>query len=90
MMVIWYNDYQNPHTVTMNISGSNVGSTLSFDSAIIFNGPRCTPISEAGTYEYYDGVNLSAKGRVAVGYTYELGTNIDRLAEGNVLPFDGN
>jgi plastocyanin len=91
MTVIWLNNDQFAHTVTMNASSSNVSSTVSFDSGFIAPmGQFIHQFSEPGTYEYYDAMNPSAKGRVNVGYAYELGTNIDMLVGGDVLPFNAS
>jgi plastocyanin len=92
MTVIWFNDDQNPHTVAMNTSSSNVSSAYaSFDSGIIPpTGQFIHQFSQPGIYEYYDSVNPSAKGRVNVGDAYELGTNMDMLVGGDVLPFNAS
>jgi plastocyanin len=92
MTVIWFNDDQNPHTVTMNTSGSNVSSgDTSIDSGFIPPmGQFIQQFSQPGIYEYYDNVNPSAKGRVNVGDAYELGNNIDMLVGGDVLPFNAS
>jgi|SRR5918997_2066100 plastocyanin len=88
--IIWFNDDQNPHSVTMNESSSNVSSAdASFDSGIIPPaGQFMQQFSQSGIYEYYDSVNPSAKGRINVGDAYELGTNMDMLVGGDVLPFN--
>jgi plastocyanin len=90
MTIIWFNDDQNPHTVTMNTSSSNVSSAdTSFDSGIIPpTGQFIQQFSQSGIYEYYDNTNPSAKGRINVGDSYELGTNIDMLVGGDVIPFN--
>src|SRR5918992_1892016 len=90
MTLIWFNDDQNPHSVTMNTSGSNVSEGVtSFDSGFIPpTGQFIHQFSQSGIYEYYDSVNPSAKGRINVGDAYELGTNIDMLVGGDILPFN--
>lgn len=94
MTVIWFNDDQNPHTVTMNASSSNVSSGTSFDSDICCFIPPMglfiQQFSQPGTYEYYDSINPSAKGRVNIGSAYEKGTNVDMLAGGDILPFNAS
>jgi plastocyanin len=92
MTVIWFNDDQNPHTVTMNASSSNVSSAnATFDSGFIPpSGQFIHQFLQEGIYEYYDSTNPSAKGRINVGYAYELGTNIDMLVGGDVLPFNAS
>ena len=90
MTLIWFNDDRNPHSVTMDTSGSNVSEGVtSFDSGIIPpTGQFIHQFSQSGIYEYYDSVNPSAKGRINVGDAYELGTNIDMLVGGDILPFN--
>lgn len=92
MTVIWFNDDQNPHTVTINTTSSVVeGENVFFDSGMIApQGFFIHRFAELGTYVYYDSVNPSAKGRITVGDIIEIGNNMDMLIGGDVLPFNAS
>jgi plastocyanin len=90
MTVIWFNEDQSPHSVTVNASNSTVPASEQFDSDLIDpeSGSFTHKFTVPGVYDYYDSTNPSSKGRVNVGGEYEEGKNIDMLVGGNALPFE--
>jgi plastocyanin len=92
LTVIWFNDDQNPHTITVNKSSSElVDPNATFDSG--FMAPFGTFVHQfttPGTYVYYDRLNPSAKAQVTVGDMYAVGKNIDMLVGGDILPFNAS
>jgi plastocyanin len=89
MTVIWFNDDQNPHKITSVSNGST--SLPSFASAMIApQGFFTYKFTQPGTYVYQDSVNPSAKGKITVGDTIEIGNNMDMLIGGDVLPFNAS
>jgi plastocyanin len=90
MTVIWFNEDQSPHSVTVNASNSTVPASEQFDSDLIDpdSGSFIHKFTVPGVYDYYDSTNPSSKGRVNVGGEYEEGKNIDMLVGGNALPFE--
>jgi plastocyanin len=89
MTVIWFNEDQSPHSVTVNASNSTVPASEQFDSDLIIpdSGSFFYQFKVPGVYDYYDKTNPSSKGRINVGGEYEDGKNIDMLVGGNALPF---
>jgi len=92
LTVIWFNDDQNPHTVTVDTSISELARPdAAFDSGMIApQGAFVHQFKDPGTYVYYDRVNPSARGKVSVGDSFENGKNMDMLVGGNVLPFNAS
>ncbi len=92
MTVIWFNDDQSMHSVTMNTTSSNVTSPAdTFDSGLIVpGGSFMHQFTSPGTYVYYDNQNPAAKGSVKVGNQFETGNNMDMLVGGNALPFNSS
>ncbi len=91
MTVIWFNDDQSPHSVTVNESSSQAKPNTSFDSGMISpGGSFLHKFNSPGTYAYYDRVNPFAKGKVSVGDSFENGKNMDMLVGGNVIPFNAS
>jgi plastocyanin len=90
MTVIWFNEDQSPHSVTVNASNSTVPASEQFDSDLIDpdSGSFFYQFKVPGVYDYYDSTNPSSKGRVNVGGEYESGQNMDMLVGGDVLPFE--
>jgi plastocyanin len=90
MTVIWFNEDDSPHSVTVNSSGSTVPASEQFDSDLIDpdSGSFFHQFTVPGVYDYYDRTNPSSKGRINVGGEYEDGKNMDRLVGGNALPFE--
>lgn len=90
MTVIWFNEDQSPHSVTVNASNSTVPASEQFDSDLIDpdSGSFIHKFTVPGVYDYYDSTNPSSKGRVNVGGEYESGQNMDMLVGGDVLPFE--
>jgi plastocyanin len=90
MTVIWFNEDQSPHSVTVNASNSTVPASEQFDSDLIDpnSGSFIHKFTVPGVYDYYDSTNPSSKGRVNVGGEYESGQNMDMLVGGNALPFE--
>jgi plastocyanin len=90
MTVIWFNQDQSPHSVTVNSSNSTVPASEQFDSDLIDpnSGSFAHNFTVPGVYDYYDSTNPSSKGRVNVGGEYESGQNMDMLVGGNALPFE--
>jgi plastocyanin len=89
MTVIWFNDDQSEHSVTVNTTSSNLTSSNASDSGLIAPGGSYThQFTSAGTYDYYDSQNPSSKGRIKVGSEFETGKNMDMLVGGNALPFN--
>ncbi len=90
MTVIWFNEDQSPHSVTVNASNSTVPASEQFDSDLIDpnSGSFTHKFTVPGVYDYYDSTNPSSKGRVNVGGEYESGQNMDMLVGGNALPFE--
>ena len=90
MTVIWFNEDDTPHSVTVNASSSNVLASGLFDSDLIDpNGGSFThQFKLPGIYDYYDKATPSSKGRIRVGEEFESGKNMDMLVGGNALPFE--
>ena len=90
MTVIWFNEDESPHSVTVNASNSTVPASEQFDSDLIDpdSGSFIHKFTVPGVYDYYDSTNPSSKGRVNVGGEYESGQNMDMLVGGNALPFE--
>jgi plastocyanin len=90
MTVIWFNEDQSPHSVTVNAGNSTVPASEQFDSDLIDpdSGSFIHKFTVPGVYDYYDSTNPSSKGRVNVGGEYESGQNMDMLVGGNALPFE--
>jgi plastocyanin len=85
MTVIWFNDDQSEHSVTVE---SSAPQGAAFDSGLIAPGGFFThTFSVPGTYDYHDSANSSSKGRIKVGSGFEQGSNMDMLIGGNALPF---
>jgi plastocyanin len=84
MTVIWFNDDDSEHSVTLNDT-----SPESIASGTIATGGFFThQFSIPGTYDYYDGANPQSKGRIKVGSEFESGQNMDMLVGGDALPFE--
>jgi plastocyanin len=90
MTVIWFNEDQSPHSVTVNASNSTVPASEQFDSDLIDpdSGSFLHKFTVPGVYDYYDSMNPSSKGRINVGGEFESGQNMDMLVGGDVLPFE--
>jgi plastocyanin len=90
MTVIWFNEDQSPHSVTVNASNSTVPASEQFDSDLIDpeSGSFFHQFTVPGVYDYYDSTNPSSKGRINVGGEFESGQNMDMLVGGDVLPFE--
>jgi plastocyanin len=90
MTVVWFNEDDTPHSVTVNASSSNVLPSGLFDSDLIPpNGGSFThQFKLPGIYDYYDKAAPSSMGRIRVGDEFESGKNIDMLVGGNALPFE--
>jgi plastocyanin len=89
MSVIWFNEDQSPHSVTVNGSSATPAQEQ-FDSGLIDpdSGSFIHQFTVPGTYNYYDSVNPSSIGRVIVGGEFGSGQNMDMLVGGNALPFE--
>jgi plastocyanin len=90
MTVIWFNEDESPHSVTVNASNSTVPASEQFDSDLIDpdSGSFIHKFTVPGIYDYYDSTNPSSKGRINVGGEFESGQNMDMLVGGNALPFE--
>jgi plastocyanin len=89
MTVIWFNEDQNPHSVTVNATSSKIPPGVEFDSGVIAPGGLFIhKFTEVGTYDYYDRINPTAKGMIKVGAGVEKGNNMDMLIGGGAVPFN--
>jgi plastocyanin len=90
MTVIWFNEDNSTHSVTVNDSSSKVPSSAQFDSDLIDpdGGSFIHQFTVPGIYDYYDSTDHSSKGRIKVGGEFESGKNMDMLVGGNALPFE--
>ncbi|MFL6496062.1 MAG: hypothetical protein ACJ703_06535 [Nitrososphaera sp.] len=84
MGVIWFNDDDSEHSVTFNDTSPEAIAPATIGPGGFFIHRFSTP----GTYDYYDGANPSAKGRIKVGSEFESGQNMDMLVGGDALPFE--
>ncbi|MDQ4016114.1 MAG: hypothetical protein M3136_10180, partial [Thermoproteota archaeon] len=85
MGVIWFNDDDSPHSVTFN----DTNSPEAIDPGTIAPGGFFIhKFSTPGTYEYYDSLNPSSKGRIHVGAEFESGQYMNMLVGGDALPFE--
>lgn len=89
MTVIWFNEDDSPHSVTIN-SSSSVPDSEKFDSDAISpkDGSFFHQFTVPGVYDYYDSLHPSLKGRINVGGEFEPGKNMDMQVGGDALPFD--
>ncbi len=89
MTVIWFNEDNSTHSVTVNAS-SKVPASEQFDSDLIDpdGGSFTHQFTVSGVYDYYDSADPSSKGRVKVGGEFESGQNMDMLVGGDALPFE--
>ncbi|AIC16262.1 cupredoxin domain-containing protein [Nitrososphaera viennensis] len=91
MTVIWFNDDQSEHSVTVDAGSSDIPQGAEFDSDMIAPGGFFTHTFTApGTYDYHDSADPEAKGRIIVGSEFEEGSNMDMLIGGNALPFNSS
>ncbi|HEX7033239.1 MAG TPA: hypothetical protein VF172_09590 [Nitrososphaera sp.] len=74
MTVIWFNEDDSPHSVTIN-SWSSVPDLEKFDSGAIGRGGGSFfyPFTVPGVYDYFDSLNLSLNRRINVGGEFEPG-----------------
>jgi plastocyanin len=88
MKVIWFNEDESPHSVTVNASGSKVPTSEQFDSDLIDpnSGSFIHQFTVPGVYDYYDSTDPSSKGWVFVGGEFESGQNMDMLVGGDARP----
>jgi plastocyanin len=84
MGVVWFNDDDSQHSVTFNDTSPEAIAPGDMGPGGIFIHKFSTP----GIYDYYDGANPQAKGRISVGSEFESGQNMNMLVGGNSLPFE--
>jgi plastocyanin len=91
MTVIWFNEDESEHSVTVDAGSPGVPQGAEFDSDMIAPGGFFThTFTVPGTYEYHDSANPQSKGRINVGSGFEGGSNMDMLIGGNALPFNSS
>ena len=84
MEVVWFNEDQSPHSVTLNDTSPEAIDPGTIAPGGFFIHKFSTP----GIYEYYDDQNPSAKGRINVGSEFESGQYMNMLVGGDALPFE--
>jgi hypothetical protein len=90
MTVIWFNDDDSPHSVTVNASNSIVPVSEQFDSDFIDpnGGSFIHQFTVPGSYDYYDSTNPSSKGRINIRGEFVEGNNMFMLVGGDAMPFE--